>query len=135
MSTLSYFYYKYVVKVPILFFLLIAVGILFVIVFSTNIEVSVIETFEGCFAEDRIIINEVVDYPVGNVYVYQNRSDRVDKFEIADTEIIDGCYSVLKIKNNNSCAVFEGTVKLDVEKQKLKMLYLIFGLKKRYIEK
>ena len=135
MSTLSDFYYKYVVKVPILFFLLIAVGILFVIVFSTNIEVSVIETFEGCFAEDRIIINEVVDYPVGNVYVYQNRSDRVDKFEIADTEIIDGCYSVLKIKNTNSCAVFEGTVKLDVEKQKLKMLYLIFGLKKRYIEK
>lgn len=135
MSTLSDFYYKYVVKVPILFFLLIAVGILFVIVFSTNIEVSVIETFEGCFAEDRIIINEVVDYPVGNVYVYQNRSDRVDKFEIADTEIIDECYSVLKIKNNNSCAVFEGTVKLDVEKQKLKMLYLIFGLKKRYIEK
>ena len=135
MSTLSDFYYKYVVKVPILFFLLIAVCILFVIVFSTNIEVSVIETFEGCFAEDRIIINEVVDYPVGNVYVYQNRSDRVDKFEIADTEIIDGCYSVLKIKNNNSCAVFEGTVKLDVEKQKLKMLYLIFGLKKRYIEK
>ena len=128
------FYYKYVVKIPTLYFLFIIVGISTFLYFLFNTDVALIQTFEGIYAEDRLIINEAVDYPIEKVYAYQNRSDKIITYEIDDAEIIDDSYTVLYISKYDLSKTLEGTIKIDVEKQKISVINIIFGLQKRYIE-
>ena len=134
MTCFKNIYYKYVVKYPVLFFTFMIVGIFTFLYFSFNTEVTLIETFEGNYADDRLIINEVVDYPINKAYAYQNRSDKVIEYEITDVEIIDECYTVLYFCSTDVNTSLEGTIKIDVEKQKIKIINMLWGMQKRYVE-
>lgn len=134
MNRIINYYYKYVVKYPVLYFTFIIIGISTFFFLSFNTEVALIETFEGNYADDRLIINEVVDYPINKAYAYQNRSDKVIEYEITDMEIIDECYTVLYFSSTDINTLLEGTIKIDVEKQKIKIINMLLGMQKRYVD-
>lgn len=134
MNRITNFYYKYVVKYPVLYFTFIIIGISIFLCLSYNTEVALIETFEGNYADDRLIINEVVDYPINKAYAYQNRSDKVIEYEITDVEIIDECYTVLHFCSSDINSSLEGTIKIDVEKHKIKIINMLLGMQKRYVD-
>lgn len=134
MNRIINYYYKYVVKYPVLYFTFIIIGLSTFLYLSLNTEVALIETFEGNYAEDRLIINEVVDYPINIVYAYQNRSDKVIEYEITDMEIIDECYTVLYFRSTDINTSLEGTIKIDVEKEKIKIINILLGMQQRYVD-
>lgn len=129
------FYYRYFVKSHIPYYLMIVMGIAFFLYYTSATEVSVLETFEGTYAEDRLIINQVVDYPIEKVYAYHDRSDKVIAYKVLRVTYIDESYTVLYVDKSNESAPLEGTVKIDVEKEYTSLLSVVSGLKKRYTEK
>ena len=98
MSRLFRFYSKYVVKNIWLYIAFVIIGIGLFLILAMNTKVSIIETFEGTYADDRLILYEVVDYPIEKVYAYKDRSDFVVTYNILKTEIMDGQNTVLFVE-------------------------------------
>ncbi len=128
-------YHKYIVKSHAFFVVLIVIFVLLFLYISYTIKLSVVETFDGTSGDDRLIINQIVDYPVDKIYVYQDRSEKVCSYIISKTECVDDSFTVLYIKNNGEKNQFDGVVKIDVEKEKVDLLSILLGFKKRYVEK
>lgn len=128
-------YLKWFVKTHILYVLVIVIGLSSFVCLAVNTKVAVIETFEGIYADDRLIINQVVDYPIAKAYAYQDRSDKVTSYTVLSIEHIDDSYTVLFIDKSKEQEPFEGVISVDVEKEYVCLLDVVLGLKKRYVEK
>ena len=114
-------------------FILICVCFSLFLLFTT--KVAVIEKFSGVAADDRIIVNEIVDYPIKTIYVYQNRSDMVVRYAVTDVEHVDQSYTVLFIEEVSENVRFEGTIYIDIENGYINLLDVVIGSEKRYVEK
>lgn len=129
------FYERYIVKSTRVFFVFITLCVVFFLFSVFNTKVAIVETFDGSCSDNRIIINEVVEYPVTKVYIYKNRSDIVVDYEIIAVERIDGCFTVLYANTSEPIINFDGTIKIDVEKEYKPLINIILGIDQRYVEK
>lgn len=129
------FYLKWFVKTHTLYVLVIIFSLISFVYLAINAKVAVIETFEGIYADNRLIINQVVDYPVEKVYVYQDRSDKINSYTVLRVEQIDNSYTVLFIDKFEEQDSFSGVITIDVEREYVSLLDITLGLKKRYVEK
>ena len=124
MSRLFRFYSKYVVKNIWLYIAFVIIGIGLFLILAMNTKVSIIETFEGTYADDRLILYEVVDYPIEKVYAYKDRSDFVVTYNILKTEIMDGQNTVLFVEKKEKAVNLNGTITIEAEKGYTLILFL-----------
>lgn len=135
MSRLFRFYSKYVVKNIWLYIAFVIIGIGLFLILAMNTKVSIIETFEGTYADDRLILYEVVDYPIEKVYAYKDRSDFVVTYNILKTEIMDGQNTVLFVEKKEKAVNLNGTITIEAEKGYTSLLNIVLGIEKRYVVK
>ena len=129
------FYMKNLIKKPWLYLAFIAVGVsLFLWLTLTN-EVAVLDSYTGTYADDRLIINEVIDYPISKIYIYKNRSNGVYVYNTENSEIIDDSYTILYINKNATSNSLSGVVYIEVEKQYTSLLSIILRTESRYVQK
>ena len=129
------FYTKYVVKKPIVFVVFVALGIFLLCYLVLNTKVAVIDTYEGNYAENRLIINEVVEYPFEEIYAYNRRSELVLKYNVERIEVIDNDYTVVFIDNLSYENQLQGVIKVDIPKEYVSLFSIIIGTENRYVEK
>ena len=133
MSRLFRFYSKYVVKNIWLYIAFVIIGIGLFLILAMNTKVSIIETFEGTYADDRLILYEVVDYPIEKAY--KDRSDFVVTYNILKTEIMDGQNTVLFVEKKEKAVNLNGTITIEAEKGYTSLLNIVLGIEKRYVVK
>ena len=129
------FYTKYVVKKPIVFVVFVALGIFLFCYLVLNTKVAVIDTYEGNYAENRLSINEVVEYPFEEIYAYNRRSELVLKYNVERIEVIDNDYTVVFIDNLSYENQLQGVIKVDIPKEYVSLFSIIIGTENRYVEK
>lgn len=135
MSRLYQFYSKYVVKSILLYLAFIIIGVSLFLILSMNTQVSIIETFDGTYADDRLILYEVVDYPIEKVYAYKDRSDFVVTYNVLKTEIMDGQNTVLFVDKKEKAVELNGTITIEAEKGHTSLLSIVLETEKRYVVK
>ena len=135
MNKLSKIYMKYIVKSFTAYIIFILLGIFFFIYVSLNVKVEVIETFEGIYAEERLVINETVNYPIEKIYAYQSRNEEIITYNVKDIDIIDESYTVLFLGESDDIGKLEGVIRIDVVKKHVSIFSVIFCGEKRYVEK
>ena len=133
-DVLKNIYHKYMVKSHTLFVVIVILFIALFLFLSLSIKVSIIETLDGTSGDDKLIINQMVYYPINKVYVYQDRSKRIVPYDVLGIEYVDETYTVVFIDNIVGDEGFEGVIKIDVEKEQVSLLSVIFGFNKRYVE-
>lgn len=133
-DVLKNIYHKYMVKSHTLFVVIVILFIALFLFLSLSIKVSIIETLDGTSGDDKLIINQMVYYPINKVYVYQDRSKRIVPYDVLGIEYVDETYTVVFIDNIVGAEGFEGVIKIDVEKEQVSLLSVIFGFNKRYVE-
>lgn len=132
MKKIEQLYDRYIVKSIWTYVLFIIVCFSLILVSITATKVPVLETFEGNIEGNRVIINEIIDYSVSNIYVYKTRSDNLNKYSISKTDVIENRYTVLYIKNADSYEKMDGIVHIDMEKTQASLLFVILGIEKKY---
>ena len=113
--------------------LFVIISMSIILVSLIIIKVPVLETFEGNFEGERVIINEVVDYSVSNIYVYKTRSSNLEKYKVLSSTVIENNYTVLYVEIQSDYERMDGVVKIDAEKKQVPLLFVILGIENKYI--
>ena len=128
-------YNKYIVKSISVYLLLIVLGIVTFLHLTLTTQIALLETYEGISTQNRIVVNEVVDYPFQRVYVYQNRSENVVGYNVFDVQYIDDSFTVIFVDSVDQFDSFEGVVRVDIEKGMVSLFHVVLGMEKRYVGK
>jgi len=132
---MNQFYERFLVKSHLLYWVVIIAWILIFVVISTAIPIDVLETLEGNYISEGIILNEIYEYNEDYLYVYKSKSDIVERCNVSDIEYIDGQYTKINITGISDYVAYEGNVKIDLIVGKTNLLRIILGIDQKYAEK
>jgi len=127
LKKLSKIYTKYIIKSQILFSFFLIIGTAAFLVMTLTLKIDILTRYNGIFADNRIIVNEILDETVESVYAYKSRNDRVYSFPVTQVSYVDD-YSVLhidsvdKINPNN----LMGGIGIDIITGRVSLFELIF---------
>ena len=77
-------YTKYVIKSIVPFIIFLIIGVTLFLVLSLTIEIETVKTYKGYYDENKVIINERIEYELDSVYVYKSRSEKLYKLDVAE---------------------------------------------------
>ena len=95
---------------------------------------EIIDTYNGSYSDNKIIINETVDNPLEKFYVYRSRNDRIYTFHKGEKEYLDD-FTIIYVDNESVKDIFtlNGNVKIDVIVGEATLLEVLFGIQKKYV--
>lgn len=133
LNTFSKLYTKFFIKSSKLYISFLLTGLLFVLFITINTNVSIIKTYDGIYAENRILINEIVAQDLDEIYIYKNREENIHHCSVKKVDYFDDIYTIVYVDIDNIRYSYEGVLKIDVAAGKTNLLEIILGIQKRYI--
>ena len=108
-------YVKYTAKKPVLFFVMILVGVLSIVILSLSTKTNIVITYDGTVEENEIIINGDVDSYTGSIYAYSDRNVGMYSVEITETIHRDG-KTIFLLKDDNEYILLmnQQEIKIDI---------------------
>ena len=126
-------YTKYVIKSIVPFIIFLIIGVTLFLLLSLTIEIETVKTYKGYYDENKVIINERIEYELDSVYVYKSRSEKLYKLDVAEKSYID-YYTLLNLETEiPGDAVLDGNISIDVVTEHNTLLSIILGIEKKYV--
>ena len=126
-------YLRCMIKSPLLFFSMLILVIASFILLAMTTEIDIVQTYDGSFSGNRIILNEILSEPAEIVYVYKNRGERILKLSITEMDSEDEQYTILYFDEKADTEYYDGKIKLDVVKEQSTLLRIMLGIDQKII--
>jgi len=119
-------YVKVTAKSPLLFLILILISIAFLFGVTLTTKVDVIETYKVKVENNKIRIQNISDFTLNEVYVYENRNEAVYKV-IIEPEMVREDNNSLEISVNElGFTPQSGSVYIDIPIRKITLFRRVF---------
>lgn len=125
MSKIANTYVKYTVKKPVLFFLLIFVSVGLILLLSITTKTNLFLTCDASIDRDKIIVDGLVESCTGQLYVYDNREERIYPVAISRT-VQDGGTTIFYITDTEALVNLPREVKADIPADEISLFERIF---------
>ena len=123
-------YYRYLVKNPFLYYAYLIIWSGLILAAVQNIEIDIVDTYLGMSSENRILINERIDYSIEEVYVYKSKNKETYKYNIVEVENIENNMMLLVADKDIS---LDGNVYIDIISDKAVIGDIVAGNRRKYI--
>ena len=82
-------YIKNFVKNPMIFYASIFMFCIGILLIMVSVKIETTKTYSGNLAENKIVINELADHQIVDIYVYKNNEDRKYPIVVNSVENIE----------------------------------------------
>ena len=98
-SKFSNWYVKYIIKIPIIFYSFLILGMLLFVYLSFGLQLDVLQSVKAEITNNTVIIGSEYNSKSDTVYIYNDRNEKVYKFKIKSSQI-SNLKTVLIIDND-----------------------------------
>lgn len=131
MKKISILYTKYIIKSSLLYYTFLLSGIILFLTLTLNLKVEVVESYTGYYENNRIVINESLDYTVDTIYVYKTRGENVYRFSRLEKRFVEQ-YTILEIYDDNVLNnTLDGNITIEIVRGKTPLFNIIIGKDKK----
>ena len=124
-------YLKYFVKSRRIFLAFLIICTILFFFCANAIKIEKVITYSGTYAENRIIVNDTINYNTNKLYAYKNRGEKITRFKVLETTYVDD-FTLFYVDDDEVYDMLNGNIKIDLVYGYTTLLDVLFKVDFKY---